>query len=122
MGKIKILSLGLIAGLLVMMAFIGGCTTPAQETQQGEVQNWLLVGYVVVIFAVLYFLMIRPQRKRRKEHQELVEGLRSGDRIITAGGIYGVIESVSEDSVVIRVESGTTLRVARNSIVIKRER
>ena len=122
MGKIKILSLGLIAGLLVMVAFIGGCTTPAQETQQGEVQNWLLVGYVVVIFAVLYFLMIRPQRKRRKEHQELVEGLRSGDRIITAGGIYGIIESVSEDSVVIKVESGTTIRVARGSVVIKRQR
>jgi len=47
--------------------------------------------------------------------------LKRGDRVITAGGIYGVIENLSEDSVVIKVESGTTMRVARNSIALRRD-
>jgi preprotein translocase subunit YajC len=70
----------------------------------------------------MYLVLIRPQRKRQKEHQQLVEELRRGDRVITAGGIYGEIESVSEDSVVIKVESGVTMRVAKGSVALKRER
>ncbi|HEX74030.1 MAG TPA: preprotein translocase subunit YajC [Dehalococcoidia bacterium] len=71
---------------------------------------------------MMYFLMIRPQRKRQKEHQQLMEELKRGDRVITAGGVYGVIETISDDSVVIKVESGATMRVARNSVAGKREK
>ncbi len=52
----------------------------------------------------------------------MVEELSKGDRVITAGGIYGQIESISEDSVVIKVESGTTIRVARTSVAGRREK
>ena len=75
---------------------------------------------VLLIFGAFYFFIIRPERKKQKEHQELIKQLRKGDKVITAGGIYGQIESLSQDSVVIRVESGATMRVARNSIVAKR--
>ena len=78
-----------------------------------------IIIFLVVIFVMFYFFMIRPQRKRQKEHEELLGHLRGGDRVITAGGIYGQIESVSEDSVVLKVESGATLRVAKASIVGK---
>ena len=54
-----------------------------------------------------------------KEHEDLVSQLRGGDRVITAGGIYGQVESVSEDSVVLKVESGATMRVAKGSIAGK---
>ena len=77
---------------------------------------------LILMFAIFYFLMIRPQRKRQKEHQQLMEELKRGDRVVTAGGIYGVIESLSEDSIVIKVESGTTMRVARSSVALKQER
>lgn len=76
-----------------------------------------IVVFLVVIFVMFYFFMIRPQRKKQKEHEELLGQLRNGDRVITAGGIYGQVESVSQDSVVLKVESGATIRVARNSIV-----
>jgi preprotein translocase subunit YajC len=76
---------------------------------------------LVFIFGVFYFLLIRPQRKRQKEHQQLMTELKKGDKVITAGGIYGVIESLSEDSIVIKVESGVTMRVARGSVALKRE-
>ncbi|HEY78547.1 MAG TPA: preprotein translocase subunit YajC [Dehalococcoidia bacterium] len=82
----------------------------------------MTIVFLVLIFALFYFLMIRPQRKRQKEHQELVGQLQKGDRVVTAGGIYGIIESISEDSVVIKVESGATMRVARGSVALKRER
>jgi len=81
-----------------------------------------LIVFLVLIFGMMYFFSIRPQRRRQKEHQQLVEQLKRGDKVITAGGIYGVIESLSEDSMIIRVESGATMRVARGSVALKRER
>ena len=81
-----------------------------------------LILFLVLIFGMMYFFSIRPQRRRQKEHQQLVEQLKRGDKVITAGGIYGVIESISEDSVIIKVESGATMRVAKGSVSLKRER
>ena len=78
-----------------------------------------IVVFLVVIVVLFYFFMIRPQRKRQKEHEELVGQLRNGDKVITAGGIYGHVESVSQDSVVLKVESGATIRVAKSSIAGK---
>ncbi|MCK4297953.1 MAG: preprotein translocase subunit YajC [Planctomycetes bacterium] len=80
-----------------------------------------MIIFLVLIFAVFYFLLIRPQRKRQKQQRELMEELKRGDKIITSGGIYGVIESVSEDSVIIKVESGATMRVAKSSVALKRD-
>lgn len=121
MEKKTILNLALTAGLLISVAFISGCA-PA-ETPEGEGTSMApMLIFLVLLFALMYFVLIRPQRKRQKEHQQLVEELRRGDRVITAGGIYGVIETVSEDSVVIKVESDMMLRVAKNSVALKRER
>ncbi|HEY97112.1 MAG TPA: preprotein translocase subunit YajC [Dehalococcoidia bacterium] len=80
-----------------------------------------MLAFFVVLIALFYFVMVRPQQKRQKEHQQMMEELQRGDKVMTAGGIYGTIESISEDSVVIKVESGATLRVARNSVVGRRE-
>lgn len=118
MEKIRILKLGLIMGLLISVVFTGGCVPAGGE--QGTSTIYMVV-FLALLFALMYFLMIRPQRKRQKEHQQLIEELKRGDRVITAGGIYGVIESTSEDSLVIKVESGATMRVARNSVALKRE-
>ncbi|OGO06877.1 MAG: preprotein translocase subunit YajC [Chloroflexi bacterium RBG_13_57_8] len=80
-----------------------------------------MLAFLVVIFALFYFVMIRPQRKRQKEQQEMMHNLQKGDKVITAGGIFGTIDSLSEDSVVIKVEGGGTLRVARGSVAVRRE-
>ncbi len=76
---------------------------------------------LVVMFAVFYFLIIRPQRKRQGEHQRLVEELQRGDRVITIGGIYGEIESVGEYDVVLKVEDGSKLKFLKNSIMGKQQ-
>ena len=115
MEKKKLLNLGLIVGLLITLVFMGGCV-PGGEPAEGGQGTIYMIGFLILIFALFYFVMIRPQRKRQKEHQQMTEELKRGDRVITIGGIYGQIESISEDSIVIKVESGTTIRMAKNSI------
>ena len=115
----KKMKLWLIGGLLTTLAFISGCVPP--EGDEGGF-NWSLIIFLVFIFGIFYFLLIRPQRKKQREHQQLVEELNKGDKVITAGGIYGVIESISDENVVIKVESGTTIRVAKGSVAGRRDR
>ena len=118
MNKIKKLNLGLMAALLITLVSLGGCVPP--EAVEGGF-DWTWIILLGLFFAFMYFILIRPQRKKQKEHDELVAELRRGDKVITAGGIYGVIESTGEDSIIIKVESGMTLRVARGSVALKRE-
>jgi preprotein translocase subunit YajC len=80
--------------------------------------NWLgLIVIALVFFSMIYFLMIRPLRQREKQHDQLVEELQRGDRVITAGGMHGQVESIDEDSVVLRVESGAMVRVTKGGIL-----
>jgi preprotein translocase subunit YajC len=123
MKRNKILTLALIVGVLItVLAFVGGCytTTPTEGTEGGGF-DYTIIIFLVLIFAMFYFLMIRPQRKRQKQQRQMMEELKRGDRVITAGGIYGQIESISEDSIVIKVESGATMRVAKSSVAVVRE-
>jgi preprotein translocase subunit YajC len=82
---------------------------------------WGMVIFLVAIFAIMYFLMIRPRQKQQKEHESMMQELRVGDKVIIAGGIYGQIESLGEDTAILRIESGATMKVARNSILGKQE-
>lgn len=127
----KILGLVLLTGIIVTMvlsssgcALLGGgaTTTPADGQQQSGIESMLpLIIFLVLIFAMFYFLMIRPQRKKQKEQAELMSTLRKGDRILTAAGIYGVIENTDETTVVIKVESGALIRIARGAIIQKQQ-
>lgn len=80
-----------------------------------------LIIFLVLIFAMMYFLMIRPQRKRQREQQELLQQIKKGEKVIISGGIYGQIESVSEETVVVKVESGATMRVLKSSVMGKQQ-
>ncbi len=83
--------------------------------------TWGMVIFLVAIFALMYFLMIRPRQKQQKQQEELIKELRAGEKVIIAGGIYGQIESLGEDTVILKIESGATMRVARSSILGKQE-
>jgi preprotein translocase subunit YajC len=90
----------------------------ATETTSGSAWQVLLV-YAVVIGALFYFLMVRPQRNRLRRHQELVSTLSEGDLVTTIGGIYGTIEHMDDESAVLQVEGGGRLRVARRALAGK---
>ena len=83
--------------------------------------TWGMVIFLVAIFAFMYFVMIRPRQKQQKEHDEMMKELRVGEKVIIAGGIYGQIESLGEDTAILKIESGATMRVARGSILGKQE-
>ena len=70
----------------------------------------------VMIFAVMYFFMIRPQIKKQKKEREYRSALKQGDAVITIGGIYGKITEVKEDAFVIEVHGGTKLKIAKTAV------
>jgi preprotein translocase subunit YajC len=76
-----------------------------------------------LVFLIFYFLIIRPQNKRQKETKAMLEQLKKGDKVQSIGGIRGVIKDVKEDTVVVTVDSNTTLEFVRSAIanVIKPE-
>ena len=75
--------------------------------------NLLFLGGFVLIF---YFLLIRPQNKRRKEHQNLVSNLAKGDEIVTAGGIVGQINKVEDDFIKVQVSENVEMRIQKTAI------
>ena len=86
---------------------------PVEPTFFQKYGNWILIGGMIVIF---YFFMIRPQQKARKKEQEMRDSLKAGDKIMTIGGIHGVIKKVDEDSFLIEVDGNVTLRVAKQAV------
>lgn len=72
---------------------------------------------MLLIFAIFYFLLIRPQQKKLREHQEMVAALRRGDQVITQGGLIGKVTKVKDDSEIeVELASGVNVRVVRSTI------
>ncbi len=89
-------------------------TANQNAAPQGGGMMWIML---IGIFAIMYFFMIRPQRKQQKELQNFRAGLKKGDKVVTAGGIYGTIDQVEERTVLIKVDGDVKLRVAKDSLV-----
>jgi len=70
----------------------------------------------VAIIAIFYFLIIRPQNKKRKETEKMLAALKKGDKIVTIGGIHGTIQSVKEHSVIVKIDENTKVEFSRSAI------
>jgi preprotein translocase subunit YajC len=79
--------------------------------------DWSFWIMIVAMIAIMYFFMWRPEKKRRKQMEEFRSGLKAGDKVITAGGIYAVVKKVEETSLLIEVDSNVTLRIDKNMVV-----
>ena len=79
-------------------------------------QQELSIVYIVVLFAILYFLMIRPQQTRQKKHQDMIRRLGVNDEVITIGGIYGTVVKVKEKSVLVRVADNVRIEFSKSAI------
>ncbi|MCT4331871.1 preprotein translocase subunit YajC [Paracoccus sp. YLB-12] len=71
---------------------------------------------LILIFAIMYFLMIRPQQKRVKQHRAMVEALKKGDHVITQGGILGKVTSVRDDELEVEIAQGVKVRIVRSTV------
>ena len=83
--------------------------------QQGN--GWSMWIMLALIFGVMYFFMIRPQRKQQKELQAFRDGLKKGDKVVTVGGIYGTVAEVKEGTVLIEVDNNVKIRVSKQALV-----
>jgi len=77
----------------------GSSSSVAPQSAAGSI--WVMVAYVAILGLAMYFLLIRPNKKKKKQEQALRDGLQVGDEIITIGGFYGRIMSIKDDSIVI---------------------
>ncbi len=75
---------------------------------------------LILIFVVFYFLLIRPQQKKAKEHQLMLDSVKKGDKIITAGGIYGLVESVGTNTLVLKVAENVKIKIGKGYIATVR--
>ena len=88
-------------------------TAPA--AQAGS--QWSMWIMLALIFVVMWFFMIRPQRKQQKELQNFRDSLKKGDKVVTIGGIYGTVTEIKEGSVLIEVDNNVKIRVSKQALV-----
>ena len=105
-----------VAEEMVVEETVEGADVVAEQEPSffAQYSMWFMI---LGMIAIMYFFMWRPESKRRKQMQEFRQGLKKGDKIITAGGIYGVIKEVHETSLLIEVDSNVTLRIDKNMVV-----
>ncbi len=101
--------------LLLSDAWAEGPAQAAAATPGGSLMGFLPL---VVIFVIFYFLLIRPQTKRAKEHKAMVGGLAKGDEVVTNGGIIGRISQVGDTFVSVDIAEGVTVKVQRHAISV----
>ena len=105
--------------LHTIMANVLAAAPPPAVPREGGSGWTILLFQVVMIGAIFYFLLIRPQRKERQRHQEMLSQLAKGDRVMTSGGIIGQIVHASETELTIRTAENTRLVVDRGHIARK---
>ena len=86
---------------------------PGGSGQSSQIMAFLPL---ILLFAVFYFLLIRPQQKRARTHKSFIENLKKGDRVVTSGGMYGTITGVTDDAVTIEVAEKVRVKVLKSAI------
>jgi preprotein translocase subunit YajC len=86
---------------------------------QGQANPLVSLFPLILIGVVFYFLVFMPQRKRQRALQDMLSNLKNGDKVITSGGIYGVVAGIKDDLIQLRVAQQVTIEVAKNAIVAK---
>ncbi len=87
----------------------------------GQGNSWTFWIMMLLIFVVFYFFMIRPQTKKQKELQKQRDAMKKGDKVITAGGIYGEIKEVQDNALIITIAKDVTIKVDKNSVYVSAE-
>ncbi|MCH2695200.1 MAG: preprotein translocase subunit YajC [Acidobacteriia bacterium] len=87
----------------------------------GQSNSFLPLLPIVAIFLIFYFIVFRPQRRRQQALQEMLKNLKNGDKVITSGGIYGIVAGMKNDTVHLRIADQVKIEISRNAIAAKQE-
>jgi preprotein translocase subunit YajC len=90
-----------------------------QQQGSGGIEQLLstIVPFLLII-VVFYFLILRPQQKRQKDRQKLLESVRKGDRIITTGGLHGMVEGIEDKSVLVKIDDNVKVKIEKSGIAV----
>ncbi len=102
-----------------MMMFIATLAMAAPPGGSGGAQqgNWLTTLLpLAVIFAIFYFLMIRPQQKQQKKHREMLEAVKKGDRVVTRGGIHGIVHGIADNVLTVEIADNVRVKMNREAV------
>ncbi len=78
------------------------------------------IAPLIILFVIFYFLLIRPQQKKAKEHKQMLSEVAKGDSVVTNGGLYGRVTTVSEDTLTVEVAENVRVKIARNAIAMRK--
>lgn len=90
--------------------------TETEQAQQGG-SPWTMWIMLALIFGVMYFFMIRPQKKQQKELQKFRDSLQKGDKVVTIGGVYGTVVEVKDATVLVEVDNGVKVRFSKQALI-----
>ncbi|MDR2739400.1 MAG: preprotein translocase subunit YajC [Treponema sp.] len=101
-----------------MNSFIFSLLLGAPQGAEGGGAGSMISTFIpfILIIGIFYFLIIRPQNKKQKETQRMLGAIKKGDKIVTIGGVHGVIQNVKDSSVVVKVDENTKIEFSRSSI------
>jgi len=74
----------------------------------------------ILMIAVMYLLIFRPQQKRQKEHQKMLDAVKKGDRIVTTGGLHGVVKDVRDDVLLVKIAENTVVELSRGAVASRK--
>lgn len=97
-----------------MNFFISDAMAQSAGAPQGN--PMISIGMMVVMFIVFYFLLIRPQQKRQKQHKEMVSSIAKGDEVVTMGGLLGKVVDINDNFMTLEIAKGTQVKVQRNLV------
>ncbi len=103
--------------LLLLLAPAAGTDAAAGAQAQGGLGQYSVLLMMLLVFVVMYFFMIRPQQKKQKEIVKFRESLKKGDKVVTIGGIYGVIAEVKEQYLLVEIDNNVKIRIDKSAIV-----
>jgi preprotein translocase subunit YajC len=92
-------------------------TAPAAAAGGGMQDSLMSMLPLVLMFVVLYFVMIRPQMKKQKEHRAMIDALAKGDEVVTGGGLLGKVTKLGENNISMEIASGVEIQVQRSAVV-----
>lgn len=92
---------------------LGMAGAPGSNNQSSPV---MMIGWLVIMVALFYFLMIRPQQRKEKERRELINNVKSGDRVIFGGGLIGVVANIKDQVLTVKIADNMKIEVLRTSV------
>ena len=102
----------------MILASFAAMMTQAQPGQPGSGSFITALVPFILVFVIFYLLIIMPSRRKQKKHQEMVEQLKPGDKIITSGGIHGTIMGVQQDKIEVKIAANTKIDVTKSAIAV----